>query len=178
MEALLHNSDAPVSYCSELEKLAIRLDDLQMRQKPDQDGDLGRGMEPVDSRECPIKSCPLSHPCLGQPFLLSQEGVLFLVSGRASALNPKAWYLLAGSSFLLLFRVYHLISWRRQRCSILAGPLALLFFLHPQFLHHHSVDLVVPIQSSKQFLLLSYLCLNVWELHRDVYICLSDVPRK
>ena len=64
-------------------------------------------MEPVGGRACPVEACLLPFPGPGQPFFLSLEGVLSSsVSGRDSSLNPKAWYLLAGNSFLLLFPAY------------------------------------------------------------------------
>lgn len=57
----------------------------------------------------------------------------------------------------------------------LASRLSSVLSFHTTTLY---VDLVVPTQPPMQFLRLSCLCPNVWELHRDVYICLSEEPRK
>lgn len=173
LASLLHNSDAHASCFSNLEKLAVRLDDLQPRQKPDQDGNFRKSYPWENGAR---KSASLPHPCPGQPFRLSLEGVpLSLVPGRASSLNPEACYLLVGHSFLLLFPACVLISWRKQRSLVPASPLALLLF---SAFTCPTPDWVVPTQSPKHFLIISYLCPHVWELHRDVYMGFSEDPRK
>lgn len=58
---------------------------------------------------------------------------------------------------LLSPRWHSFPAWRKQQSLVLAPSCPAL-------------DWVVPTQSSKQCLILSYLCPNVWELHRSVYI--------
>lgn len=139
-------------------------------------GEIPGKMESSGSRVSPAEARPLSCPCPGQPFFLAQEGGLFsLVSRRTSSLNPRDWYLLGNSSLIL----FPSTPWWSGGCGSVWSwrVLWLALFLRPLF-SDHKTSLIVPTLSSQQFLGLSYLCPSAWELHRDVYICLAEEPRK
>lgn len=110
------------------------------------EGALGEG-SPLAAGHVPVKARPLSAPGPTQLFFLSQEGVLSSsVSGRASSLNPKAWYLPAHSSSLRLFPACHWQAGESNTVRLWPVLLLCFLFLSPQFPHHSSVGMVVPTQ--------------------------------
>ena len=158
LATLPHRSLAHGSHSSGPEKLAVRLDGLQRKQRPD-------GWSLLAAEHVLLGTCALSPPGPGWPFFPSPEGVQSsFVSGRASSSNPKAWcplgVILSCSRFLPA----------GGGSSPSTRPVSRAAVFTPQ--------LPRSACANKQFLTLSYLCPNVWELHWDVYICLPEEPRK
>lgn len=129
------------------------------------------GMQPVGGRTCPIRNlCPLpSRPWTA--FFLSPEGVQSsFVSGRASSSNPKAWcppgVILSCSRFLPT------LDMPGEAAVLPSRPVSRAAVFTPRLRRSACAN------SLPSGFFTSYLCPNVWELHWDVYICLSEEPRK
>lgn len=108
-----------VSCFSNLEKLAVRLDDLQTRQKPDQDGNF-RKRDPWENGACwpewmSVKACSSPVPV--------QDSHFSFLRGSSSLLRVWKGFFLETrgllSISLLLFPSCLLISWRKQPSLVL-----------------------------------------------------------